>query len=171
MAAYASVTDLITRHDKRTIGELMKDDDEVPTDAEILASTTLAAVLEDASGQVESAMLCGKRYLPADLAALTGNSLGLLKKIVCTIALAELYDRRPGYHLEHATAYSQRAKEYLEDLRTGKNLFNMSDEKPADAAVISTEGPTAVEYTNNNLLPEQMIRHFPNRVTRLPIGR
>jgi phage gp36-like protein len=171
MAAYATISDLIARRDKRTIGELMQDSDEPPTDAEILANANLTAILGDASGQVEAAMLCGKRYLPTDLEGLTGNSLSLLKKVVCTIAMADLYERRPGYHIEQATAYAQQAKAYLEDLRTGKNLFNLTDLSAANAAIPSTEGPTSIEYTNLNLLPEQMIRHFPNRVTRLPIGR
>jgi len=171
MAAYASITDLITRRDKRTVGELAFDTDEPPTDAELLASTNLSAILEDASGQVEAAMLCGKRYLPADLAALTGNSQAFLKKVVCTIAMADLFERRPGYHIEQAQAYAAQAKGYLEDLRTGKNLFNMSDNSAANAAIASTEGPTVVEYTELNLLPNQMMRHFPNWDTRLPTDR
>jgi len=169
MAAYASVSDLITRRDKRIIGELIKDDDDPPTDAEILASSVLSALLVDASGQVEAAVLSGKRYQPADLEDLTGNSLGLLKKIVCTIVMADLYERRPGVHIEQAKAYTELARMYLEDLRTGKNLFNLSDH--VNAANPDTTAPTVVDYTNLNLLPEQMIRHFQYRVTRLPIDR
>lgn len=171
MAAYATVSDLITRRDKRTIGELIQDSDEVLSDSEILTSPILTELLEDASGQVEAAMLCGKRYLPSELALLTGNSLNFLKKIVCVIAMADLFERRPGYHIEQATQYANLAKAYLEDLRTGKNLFNMSDNSPANAAIVDTDGPTVVDYDNLNLLPEQMRRHFPNRYERLPLNR
>lgn len=169
MAAYASASDLIARRDKRLIGELISDTDEPPTDADILASTVLTTLLEDASGQIESAMLSGKRYEPADLAGLTGNSLAFLKKIVCTIAMADLYERRPGIHIEQAKAYTEMAQGYLEALRTGKNLFNIDEH--ATAANPDTTAPTVVDYTDLNLLPEQMIRHFPYRVTRLPLDR
>lgn len=172
MAAYASASDLIARHDANLIGELIRDDHDPSTSDEIEDSTVLATILEDASGQVEAAMLCGNRYSPEQLAALQGNSLGLLKKIVCLIAMAALLDRRPGRHTEASKSYYEMAKVYLEDLRTGKNLFNLTDdESNRTAANPSTTGPTVVDYTRLNLLPDQMVRHFPNRQSRLPYGR
>lgn len=169
MAAYASISDLITRRDKRLIGELMGDMNDTPTDAELLASDVLSELLVDASGQVESAMLSGKRYLPADLESLTGNSLGFLKKIVCTIAMADLYERRPGYHMEQAKAYTELAQAYLKALRNGENLFNLDDH--INAANPDTTAPTVVDYTNLNFYPEQMGRHLVPRWNRLPAGR
>jgi phage gp36-like protein len=169
VAAYASISDLITRRDKRLIGELMGDMNDTPTDAELLASDVLSELLVDASGQVESAMLSGKRYLPADLESLTGNSLGFLKKIVCTIAMADLYERRPGYHMEQAKAYTELAQAYLKALRNGENLFNLDDH--INAANPDTTAPTVVDYTNLNFYPEQMSRHLVPRWNRLPAGR
>jgi phage gp36-like protein len=169
VAAYASISDLITRRDKRLIGELMGDMNDTPTDAELLASDVLSELLVDASGQVESAMLSGKRYLPADLESLTGNSLGFLKKIVCTIAMADLYERRPGYHMEQAKAYTELAQAYLKALRNGENLFNLDDH--INAANPDTTAPTVVDYTNLNFYPEQMGRHLVPRWNRLPAGR
>jgi len=172
MAAYATAADLIARHDTNLIGELIKDDGEPATRAEITASTVLSALLTDASGQVEAAMLCGNRYSPERLADLEGNSQGLLKKIVCLITLSELLNRRPGRHIEMAKLYDEQGRAYLEDLRTGKNLFNLTDtDANKTAANPSTHGPTVVEYERLNLLPEQMVRHFPNRQSRLPYGR
>jgi phage gp36-like protein len=171
MAAYADAADLLLRYDRRTVGELLSDTGEPLTPAQIASDTKLAAILEDASGQVEAAMLCGKRYEPSDLAALTGNSLALLKKIVCVIAIADLFERRPEIHLETAKLYYEKAKGYLEDLRTGRNIFNLSDESAANASLPDTDGPTALEYETLNLLPEQMIRYFPNRALRIPTDR
>lgn len=172
MAAYAAISDLIARHDARLIGELISDTDDPASSAEVAVSTVLTALLTDASGQVESAMLCGDRYRPADLEGLTGNSLGLLKKITCIITMAALFDRRPGTHIEQEKYYNERAQQYLEYLRTGKNLFLLTDDTTnLDAAKPSTEGPSVVEYENLNLLPEQMVRHFPSRQSRLPSGR
>ena len=169
MAAYASITDLITRRDKRLIGELMGDWNDTPTDAELLASTVLEVLLEDASGQVESAMLSGKRYEPSDLESLTGNSLGFLKKIVCTIAMADLYERRPGYHMDQSKAYTELAQAYLKSLRNGENLFNLDSH--VSAANPDTTAPSVVDFTNLNYYPEQMNRHLVPRRPRLPLGR
>jgi phage gp36-like protein len=172
MTAYATAADLIDRHDSTLIGELIRDDHETSSPSEIEDSSVVEAVLVDASGQVEAAMLCGNRYSPEQLSDLEGNSLGLLKKIVCLIALAELLDRRPGRHVEIAKHYNEQSRAYLEDLRTGKNLFNLTDsEANRTAANPSTSGPTVVDYKQLNLLPEQMVRHFPSRVGRLPYGR
>ena len=172
MAAYATASDLIARHDTNLVGELITDEHEPATADEIDDSTVLATILTDASGQVEAAMLCGNRYSPEQLTALTGNSLGLLKKIVCLIAMAELLNRRPGRHIETAKYYDEQARAYLEDLRTGKNLFNLTtDESNRTAANPDTTAPTVVEYDRLNMLPDQMVRHFPSRQSRLPSGR
>jgi len=171
MTAYASVADLIARRDKRVIGELVNDDDDTLTDAELLASDVLQTLLDDASGQVASAMLSGKRYEPDDLDGLTGHSLSFLKKIVCTLVMADLYERRPGIHQEQSKQYMELARMYLDDLRSGKNLFNLSDKRNADTANPDTTAPTTIDYYNLNLLPEQMVRHFANRASRLPRGR
>lgn len=172
MAAYATPSDLIARHDANLVGELIRDDHEPSTSDEIDDSEVLETILTDASGQVEAAMLCGNRYSPEQLSALVGNSLGLLKKIVCMIAMAELLNRRPGRHMESAKYYDEQARAYLEDLRIGRNLFNLTDsEANRTAANPSTTGPTVVEYSRLNMLPDQMARHFPNRESRLPYGR
>lgn len=172
MAAYASASDLIARHDENLIGDLIRDDHERADSTEIASSSVVSSALVDASGQVEAAMLCGNRYSPTELAALTGNSLGLLKMVVCIIAMSVLLRRRFGAHMEMEKYYDEVSRRYLEDLRTGKNLFNLTDDTSnRTAATPSTDGPTTVDYSNLNMLPEQMVRHFPNRQSRLPSGR
>jgi len=172
MTAYATIADLIARHDSNLIGDLISDGHEPATASELAASTVLDAILEDASGQLEAAMLCGNRYSPTELLALTGNSLGFLKKIVCTIAMAALFERRPGMHIEKEKYYWERAKAYIEEIRTGKNLFSLTDSNENTlAANPDTTAPSSVDYAQLNLLPEQMLRYFPNRAIRLPSGR
>lgn len=171
MAAYATAADLIARRDERFVGQLVTDHDEPLTTAEILVSDKIETALEDASGEVEAAMLAGKRYSVAELSGLTGNSLGLLKRIVCTIAIANLLERRPTINAEQAKFYFDQAQAYLKALRTGENLFNLADLSNVEAAVPDTEGPTSVDYATINFLPDQMIRHFPDRIDRLPLDR
>lgn len=172
MAAYATIADLISRRDERVVGQLATDRDEPLTHDEILASTVVAEALVDASGEVEAAMIAGKRYSPTELAGLTGNSLGLLKKIVTTIAMACLYERRPGIHREAADAYFKQAQEYLERLRTGQNLFNLADESNTNAAIPDLTAPTAVDIRTLNTFAAQMSdRYFPSLEGRVPLHR
>ena len=138
---------------------------------EVEASTDLATILEDASGEVLTAAMSGARYDQDDLEALTGYSLALLKKIVCTVCLANLFGRRVGRHLEEEKAYHEQARFYIDELRSGKALFDLEGDTTLDAATPDTTAPTTVDYDNLNLLPDQMIRHFPNRVSRLPSNR
>lgn len=172
MAAYAAVADLIARRDERFIGQLATDKDEPLTHAEILASTVISEALVDASGEVEAAMIAGKRYSPTELVGLTGNSLGLLKRITCTIAIANLLERRPGIHQEASKQYFEQAQAYLERLRTGANLFNLADESNTNAAIPDLTAPTAVEMHDLNTFAAQMShRYFPELATRVPSNR
>ena len=169
MSAYATPADLIERHDVTTIGELCSDTGTAITAANLPTDANCLAALADASGDVEAAMGCGNRYSPDDLAGLTGNSLAKLKRIVCTIAMAYLFERRPAVHYEQAQNYLERAKQYLEDLRAGRNVFNIADHLAAANPTI--DGPTSYEYQVLNLLPDRMVRHFPSRKQRLPTTR
>jgi phage gp36-like protein len=172
MAAYATIADLISRRDERVIRQLATDRDEPLTHDEILASIVADEALIDASGEVEAAMIAGKRYSPDELSGLVGNSLGLLKRIVTTIAMACLYERKPGVHREIAEHYFKQAQEYLERLRTGQNLFNLADESNTNAAIPDLTAPTAVDVRNLNSFPAQMSdRYFPSLESRVPIHR
>ena len=102
MAAYAEPSDLVNRLELPTIQRLISDDGQDVPAEDLATDDKLLAALEDASGDVEAAMLVGKRYSVEDLEGLTGNSLATLKRITCTIALAYLLERRPTVHLEQA---------------------------------------------------------------------
>lgn len=176
--AYASASDLIARFDTQIVGDLITDDDPTtelrdrPGQAEILASDVVAAMLDDASGRVEVAMNSGGRYTPAQLAALTGHGLAHLKRIVCAIAIALLFERRPErVNQEIAERYREQSDKYILSLQKGENLFGLADQTDVSASLISTAGPTAIDLQTRNLLDERMHRHLPPGASRLPIGR
>lgn len=169
MAAYATPDDLTTRHDPVVIGELCGDEGAVVDPADLPTDTVCLAMLTDASGDVEAALRSANRYSVADLEALTGNSLAKLKRIVCTIAMAYLFERRPGLHVETAEAYLRRAHEYLDQLRSGANIFSIEDAVTVTNPTIS--GPTSYEYQTLNLLTDRMTGYFPSRKQRLPTDR
>lgn len=169
MTAYAEPSDLISRYDVAVLGDLVADDGIRVSASDLEDDAVLLEVLQTASGQVEAAMLCGNRYSPDELSGLTGNSASHLKQIVCLIAIAILFERRPAVNSMHADLYLKRADAYLEDLRHGKNLFNLAEALVDANPTIS--GPSSIDYRNINMLPDRMVRYFPSRKQRLPLTR
>lgn len=176
--AYASVTDWLARCDTQIVGDLVTDDDPEteerirPTRDELLTNDNALALLDDASGQIDAALNAGKRYTPAQLAALVGNSLSHLKRITCTIATALGFERRPGrVNQEIADSYREKADKYLIDMQSGKNVFGLADESDVNAGLMSNYGPTSVDVTDRNLLPERMGRMIPSSKQRYPLSR
>jgi len=90
--AYATPTDLSARFDEAIIKDLASDTGD-PVD-NITTDTKVLAALDDASGRIESACTVSRLYSPDDLAGLTGNTLALLKRITCELAMAYLMGRR-----------------------------------------------------------------------------
>jgi phage gp36-like protein len=169
MAAYAEVSDLLARHDNDVVADLCSDDQHRIPAEDLASNSNLLATLEDASGDVESAMLIGKRYTPAQLDALQGNSRAKLVRITCTIAMAYLLERRPLVHVSNAERLLKRAEEYLEQLRTGQRVFNVEDNLEKQLPTIG--GPTSVKAEELNTLGQRMTRYFPEEVSRLPLTR
>lgn len=162
---YASSSDMTNRFDSREIGDLLSDTG-VPVD-DFSGSSKMTAALEDASGEVEAAVMVGKRYTAAELGALTGNSLGHLKRIVCDLAMRNLLARRPAYNPDLLKAFEERAKGHLDALRKGENVFNIEDHK--EAGLPSVGGLTSVEFSRLNLLRDRVKHYYPAR--RLPDNR
>lgn len=169
MAAYAEPADLTARHDADIVAQLCSDDEHAVPAEDLATNTNLLAALEDASGEVESACLIGKRYSTDQLDALTGNSLAKLKRITCIIAMANLLERRPLVHVSNAEKLLERAEQYLEQLRTGQRIFNVTENVETQLPTI--DGPTSVTYQEMNMLPDRMLRYFPEQITRLPTTR
>lgn len=169
MAAYATGANLVERYDIDQVGDLATDDrDEldralVPTNANVLAA------LLDASGEIDTALLAGGRYTPAELAALTGNTVNHLIRITCDIAFANLIQRRPDrLNKELADAYRKTASGWLEKLRRGENVFGI--QTVIDSGQLDIVTVQAVEIENLNLLPGRMAPYFPGTAQRTPRG-
>lgn len=172
MTAYADGADLAARYDIRILADLASDDGAALTRAAVIDNENIAIALGDASGRVEVAMRQGKRYLPADLASLTGNSLSHLKRIVCAVAMAALIERRPeAVSMDVAERITERAEQYLIALQKGENIFGLPDDSDTNATMIDTDGPTAIEIETRNLMTERMSRHFPSDSDRNPLDR
>lgn len=170
MPAYASPSDLVSRHDIRVIAQLASDDGAPLSRADVITHPFVLVSLEDASGEVESALRRGEMYRVEDLEGLTGNSLAKLKRMVCTIAMALMFERRPGIYQEIAEAYMERSDKSLKEIQKGENTFGL--ETHASSNLPSVSGPTSLEYRNLNTIADRMSpRYLPSRAQRLPLDR
>jgi phage gp36-like protein len=169
MAAYADTGDLKARYDLRTVLDLATDSGHAPLEAELSSNTIVSAALDGASGVVDAALLVGKMYTTDQLEALTGNSLALLKDIVCDIAMVRLYKRRPGQSMDVVAQMTEQAEIVLEKLRKGSNVFDLEAIKAAGLPTVN--GPSLATYNTLNLLPDRANGTFPSRASRLPLGR
>jgi phage gp36-like protein len=169
--AYASSSDLTARYDSRIIRDLASDTGTPVSEGALATDTRVSAALDDASGRIDSALTVARIYSTDDLDALTGNSLALLKRITCELAMAFLISRRQEKMLDGSTAeVEQKGEDYLDRLRKGERLFGEA-EAAKDAGLPSVDGPTSVEYAELNLLPDRTKHFFPSRASRLPTTR
>lgn len=172
MASYATPQDMQKRYDWRELGDLLADSNEQASALDQVTSgnqynTTLLEMLADASGDIEAALLAAGRYQTTDLTGLTGNSLSLLKRITCEIAIAYLFERKPTYNAEKLEKFEKSKAAHLQRLADGKNVFNL----PLIVAAGSptTDGPTSLDYAVNLNLITDRCRSYP--VRRLPYNR
>lgn len=130
-AAYCTVAQFLQSYDVRTVGQLLSDTNVAYTVTDInnigsTANLTLLALLQKASGMLESACLLGNRYAPADLSGLTGNSAQFLAGLVADLAMWLLWNRRPDRKTP-IPAQASVALDWLESLRTGDRIFGTQE--------------------------------------------
>lgn len=141
---YCSVADLFAYRDSRQVLQLILDDDTQAdasdaADPEEAAGATLLAILAAASGQVEEYCLRGERYVPADLEALTGNSLARLKELTANLAFWKLSKRRWPQMRAEECAGAEEALADLKRLGDGETLFGLIETaKAADQPATTT---------------------------------
>jgi phage gp36-like protein len=157
--SYAQPQDAIDRIDVRRWGDLVLDNGVRATANQLLTNTRLIAVLNDASGLIDAALLRGGRYAPTDLQTLattTNNGWYLLLRINVDIAYALALEAR-GYSESEigsmAPGYAK-ALEYLDRLMEGQWIFGL-------APVVAAGGvPKVVPLSNNITLLTQAARRY-----------
>lgn len=160
--AYATASDLLDRKDWHTVADLATEDAQNPlTRTQTLNSAIVAAALDSASGAIDAALQQGGRYSPSDLAALTGNSLAYLKHLTCEIAMAYLFSRKPNYMIERYKAALDLHDAYLERLRKGENVFNVTEN--IEAGTPDYVAPLVTQIENLNLIRDRTRRFYPIR--------
>jgi phage gp36-like protein len=162
--AYATPADLINYKNANHLGDLCTDSGTRVAAGDLPLDPKILAALDAASGEIDAALLQGKRYTVEDLAALEGGSLAYLKKLTCDIAFWILWDRKPAYRpddhsRDRAIEMNQQA---LKLLRTGEHIFNVTAIR--DAGVPKLEYPSIVEMQQNNYVVDAARpRYYPSR--------
>lgn len=159
--AYATATDFTDRYDANDLGDLAADDGTQVASASLAINRKIIAALDDASGEIDAALLVGGRYEPSQLRDLIGHSRAHLVRLTCDIAMARLLMRRPGRDIEKSKAIQELAEKSLERLRHGENAFNLSDQ--VEAQLETTQGLTAVEYSQSGLIRDRVRNYYPAR--------
>lgn len=167
MAAYATADDIANYKDARRLGDLVSDDGTRVAAGSLSGNAKLEAALEAASGEVESAVFVGERYSTADLSGLTGNSLAYLKKIVCDIAYAILWERKAEADPELRADAIERSQRHLKMLRSGERIFDVDEAK--DAGLPKLVQASRVELDRMNYIRDRTRNFFPER--QLPGNR
>lgn len=167
--AYAESSDLFARHDIRTIGDLANDSGVRESRDDLVSNVNVTTTLDDASGEVDVALLKGGRYSTSDLSGLTGNALAHLKRITCDIAMSLLYDRRPGLYPELAEKSAEKAEKHLRRLAKGEDLFDLSANQ-ADTHP-QVDGPSLARQSQlNKMLPDRTPHYYASdRPYRWPL--
>ena len=132
-SAYATASDFTARYDARTVAQLLSDADVQITSGQVPSNASLAALLQEASGMLESACLVGQRYQPADLSGLTGNSMQMLIGIVCGVGMYLLWCRRPEKYKDmKLPSRAELALRQMDDLRDGSRIFGILEAAEAN---------------------------------------
>jgi phage gp36-like protein len=162
-AAYATSADFVARFDIRDVAQWVSDTGSPVSQASITTTpfnANLLAALADASGMVESACFVSDRYTPNDLTILNGNSLALLKRIVCGLAVGMLIERRPFLDREPPKVYEQ-ALEWLDRLRKGERIFALQEAGDAGNPLVTFT--SQADLALRNPVSVQMYRFFGDR--------
>lgn len=165
--SYATPTQFLERYDAQTVGDLVDDTGSQVTAAALLTNPVLQAMLDDASGAIEAAMLVGGRYTVAQLSSLTGNAQKHLVRICCDLAKAYLLRRRPSRDADKDQSEMDLAERHLKALRTGDAVFGLPE--LIDATLPKVTGPSTVDFQDLNLIRDRTRNYYPAR--KLPDNR
>lgn len=162
--SYCPASEAVKRLDWRPFADLCSDNNGRITDSSTLqGNANFLALLLDASGEIESAVLRGGRYHPTDLAALTGAGQAKLYRLVCRLTLVLAYERRADIEMKQPWIV-EKVERDLEALATGQNIFSFLETE--EAGVMADEIETATDVRARQGLSYQMRRYFGRRSNR-----
>ena len=150
---YCSIAQLLLYHDARGVGDCINDDGTRATTEQVLASATVQAMLDTASGQVESALYACERYVvPDDLTTLTGVSQQLLVALIADLAYWYLVKRRYPTASPDKISGAQSALDQLERLRKGENILGLQEVAESGLPDVHPQSPGEIASLRRNTI-------------------
>lgn len=154
----ATAQNLIDRFDTRVVGDMVLDTNAQAPKADLLDNGTEAGkrveiAIEDATADIESAVLSSGVYSPAQLTEAFTDGNATLIRTTCSLAMGYLYDRRGvGVPDNHQTLIDS-ARDAISSFKRGEDVLNIESARGAQTirAVEITSGPMAA----SPLFPDQ----------------
>jgi hypothetical protein len=163
--SYCPVQHFLNRADLRTVGDLLSDNDQRLTLAQVNASTILTDLLQEASGELEAACFVGDRYSATDIQGVVnagGNGASLVYGIVAGYTIWLLFQRRPEKSSKlELPASATLAMEKLDRLRLGERILPI--QQVGDAGLPLSAVLTPCQVFQQNLATTEAGRFFGRR--------
>lgn len=145
-ATLCPAAEALKRIDKRTVADLCSDTGTAVDAASVATNENFLAALLDATGEVEASAMKGGRYMPVDLAALTGAAQARLYRMIARLTMVYLYERRPDKG--PLPELYKVVLEHLEQLRQGEAVFGTEETFAAQTEDHEVESRHDVEARN-----------------------
>lgn len=158
-SAYATPYDLIKRYDVRVLGDLINDSGNRVSSQSILIDKNIVAVLDDASGMIDSSALVGGRYQINDLQTLSSIDQAMIIRLCCDLCFILLVQRR-GLDVKSLPQYDH-SMDMLQRLRTGERIFKVQGN--IDKGLVTSEFVSTLTVSNRNYSTNEAMRYFPQR--------
>lgn len=171
-SSYLSPTELLKRVDIRYVADLLGDKgarigctppSTDPDPTIVIANVNLIACLNDASGELEAHVILGGRYTPVDLAILAGMTQARMFRILTTLTIVYLIQRRPDLNRPMPFMWKQ-TQDDLAALAQGEQIFGLQN--VADAGRIAHYTEVAADVENRDLASFQARRYLGRRSNR-----
>jgi len=166
----ATVSDLLSFYDERTIRELLTDS-EVAITGDLTLNARLASMLRSSTGRLESACYVSGNYTPEELSNLADNAQALAAEIICSLVMVTLMRRRPErYPVETIKMMHDDSEAYIQQLRNGERLFEINANRThEEAGKEKISWPTIEQINDRNAITRRTKHFYPDTTRDLPL--
>lgn len=167
-AAYCTVGQFLNWFDQRVVGDLVMDDGS--RNSSLTTNAVLLQILQEASGDVEAAVMLGNRYAVADLQALAANTNGgiFLAGIVAGLAFAKLLERRPDLEYKEPDR-TKKARAAVIAISSGDAILPFQETQAAGE--IEEDVETVTDVDNRTMVSWHTRRYLGRRTARYVLSK
>lgn len=160
---YATGDDFLQRYDARLIGDLVRDDGSQEPPESLPVNENLLAALDDAFGEIMTAIMVGDRYTLAQLdnSALNENALAFLRRLTCDLAFILIHQRRGKLDDKKHAGLIKKNEQRLKSLQDGANVLVGVNDANAQASVIGMAQPQLIPISQRPTIRNRTYNYYP----------